>query len=445
MRRWALGVAVAIGAGCGGDDGGGGDPDGRPPVSIDAAVDGTPDADLHGEISIAVRNPGGNGEPEAGADVFIVDGDGTRSMTADGDGNLRATILPGASVTIVHRAGLSVSGVRLVTVMDVRPGDELDFSRRGPALQPIRGEMTFHAAPFAGAVRHVSANGCNTGTASADQVMRLRFSPRCGAGPHDILVMAQNIQGQLLAYKTLLDVPFAAGGGPIEVPGDYIAASRFQATYDAPASGHVVQLLRSALHDGLSYASNGGQANVVDGASAISVAYPTVGDRMRVRSSVYRDTRPVGPRQIIQDLAASASTYALDFRAVLQPWLVDARIDLATWTVSFTQDSTEATQPDADVLMVRLFYETGTGPEERLNEWYVLAPPDTTAVQLPILPAALASLGPNAANPPQGEIDRVDFSDREGYDAVRPVAERDAGDLDGVVTATRIRRSSTTF
>jgi hypothetical protein len=419
-------LAIALVAGCTGTSSIGSSPDAK----VDAIVY---DADLHGTVTVTALSLLGDGTPEAGATVLITDGDGTRTATTDDTGATTATVLPGATLTVARRTS---GGSQIATVVGVDPGDAIVFGKRPPADAPVRGEMTFAFTEASGATQHTVYNGCDDADGRSTGVP-VRFGPGCGSGPHDILLVARNDTGTVMAWDSLLDVAFAAGTTRT-IPAPLQTPATFTATYsDLPVEAQFLATTRTCYHEGRAYAEIGAPSVASGTGRTSTLRHPPFGDRMGVTTLVGLQADTAGPIQTLIERVPAAATFAMAVRPALLPWVQDVAYDIAARRLSWTLTGDNS----ADAVVIRVVHDT-TEPAGH-HEWWLIAPPDATAVELPQLPTELADLAPVVATRPAVKVQLVEVGHRSSYAEFRQAAEPDGVAIETLHDIDRVRISTT--
>jgi hypothetical protein len=427
--RLFLGGALLTAA-CGSD---GGFADARPADGDgDAAdaVDAGSDADPHGVVTVTVYTQAGGPLPDVNARVVFTDGERTQVVATDSAGIARATVLPGATVTAVRTVE---DPVRITTILDVTPGDEIVVGSRLAASAPL-GDHDIEFAAFGSAASYSASAGCGTGT-SAGRVVSLPVSAQCGPGPHDILLVARDGSDVVLGSASALDVPFPPTGGVAITADQWQPASRLDAMLTGiPDVVDRLTVQHAVVHDGKTYAASTTQALRTGGAQLVSVAFPTfAGAEASIVTTVTDDKDQM--TQQIRERRPTATSYGLQVDTALLPWVRGLGFDAGGRGVSW-QRSPE-TGGDGVV-----FLGSYRRPDQRAVIWFVAAPPATTTLTLPDLPPELGALEPTAATDfAVALVGIVDASNHDGYPSFRETAEPDFASQ---VQLERFRFSATT-
>ncbi|MBK7195516.1 MAG: hypothetical protein IPH80_23780 [Myxococcales bacterium] len=333
----------------------------------DAPVDAPSSDAALATVTVHVRSQAGDGAPDPTATVFFVAPDGSLTGQAqpDASGVVVGAVEVGGSVTV------GWDGVVLVTMLAVEDGDDLVFGPGDVALdQPVA--VTLPA--LSGASSYAVGGPCLRGTAGVPTVAAT-FGRGCGL-THSLLATSRTAAG--LAYLIAPAVTPTAGV-PLAVTGAWVAGTT--ATVDfvgvPPNAGRAT--LRRRLLVGGAPAHQATLLNVAVAGGAAQGAFPA--------PAGYGDTAAL-------EVTLGTSVFDRDQLIALRPTLTEAApVDVtptlpevttpsqAGATVTWTTDG--AGTPDAVVVD----FQEVDALENVVAAWRVIAPPDTTAVTLPTLPA----------------------------------------------------------
>jgi len=166
------------------------------PLGIDASAadataviaDASPDADVHGAVTVTVISR--DGGPMKGAAVVFTDAEGTQEKIAGDDGKTSATVLPGATVTAVSASDT----LRYVdSVAGVKPGDDLVLGTayNEPQIGTFNVDLGFldsgDTVAVYGPCDSSIALGPKPQLAAGGQTVQLTMHPSCKQDTMDLL------------------------------------------------------------------------------------------------------------------------------------------------------------------------------------------------------------------------------------------------------------------
>jgi hypothetical protein len=408
MKRTHLTLLVFLVA-CGG--GGGGD---------DAATpDSGPDADLGeaGEVTVEVHptcclwdfpTPS-NDDLIGGVDIVVRDADGTISTVTSINGQPTiVTLHAGASVTAIYDSEVDVE---LVTYAGVVPGDTLEFGGMlfTPDGTPDQGMTVTYPALTAGTYYDVVYACGNESTNSGTELGIFHFPGCTPTGPEDVFLYAQNAAG--LQYGALSDIAWSDGGTLT------LDAWQPAVTFDLDATGIPDGYVQATL--ALYTVANGTAKwhlgpppiDVTDGAASMSRSWAPVGDATNASIEMYG---PAGNLLVRAHLPADATTHTF----TTDDWLpkLDGTFAVATREITITGPR----DPRLDAVVVYATYDRTDGQFLYPRRWTIIAPPDTTTLALPDLPAEYDDVEPHAEDTNAGaSVTQFDFDTDDGYDDAR--------------------------
>jgi hypothetical protein len=391
--RLALGLVFCLGCGSGNDNTEH-VPDG-PPVP-DAAPDAGIDAATRGTVTVTVLNlTNTSGAPAVGADVVFLDPDGTlvkRAIT-DIDGKAQADVLPGGSVTGI---GLARRQTRLMTVLGIKPGDDLVLGTKA-ADDSVAGTFNVTYPAFSGATRYDVISPCNitsflapTGGAAPDPA-QITILSSCKLDPMELIVVPEGPNGPLASISKA-GVAFIPGGSTT-IAGDYQALLRFTASYtDVDPIISNLEMARTVPPpfgwvDAVAWTSPGTTAALSADGPQSSGGQITTNIALATGST----------QAVVQTISGAAATYGFDVGATLLPWLGQPTFDATSGKLVVPTDTTGTSTAKPDLFRILALYSRDdvNGISTVFN-WVVFGP-DATDIVLPTLPADLAGIPPTAA------------------------------------------------
>ncbi len=374
--------------------------------------DAPPDAPPHGVVTMTVFDPGGTGAPAVGIPVVFINADGTfvANVPTDSTGKSSADVMPGASVTVVE---VLSARTEMQTVLGAQPGDNLSIGVETPTLSA--GSFTVNFTPIVGAAafNYEVFGPCGsvtttTGTATLPMVNN------CKLDTMEIAVFATSSAGQPAGYLSMAGVPFINGGSVTIPQGAFKPDVTFNASYtDISADVTNITLARS-VPDGFGFAE---QTNMATTGATLALSLPAPELTTALAASKF-----VGPanasQQLFQNLAGNTTTYQVDVGANLLPWLGQASLDVTTGVLSMPADSTGTSGDAPDLVLYETAYSRGTLAP--INFAWVVFGPSAGNVTLPMMPAALGNVNPQAGDTAGTSLGFSFDSDQfTGYDAVR--------------------------
>ena len=377
------------------------DPDATPPDSTPIQADANP----RGPVQVTVLTMDRDERPYEGATVVFVEADGTvvARKTSDAAGHASADMLPGASVTV---AWLRADGARLVTLLDVDPGDEiLVGGRKGRDFGTMTATTQVTIAPQPGAMYHYVYTSCGTlYYADANQPQNIQWYAGCQGDNRDYLAVAIDPNSNAVRSSVVMNQQPSA---TVSIPGSWQYAPTFRGSYtNIPSTVGSLNLERRLRSNGWDAYYSSGYAQVTGAAAAIEIPYtPNALDDMRLTTQIY----PVPPgqggiyyqNQMIRAVRQPGSSYGVDLGSLLLPWVGQPTLDVNTRMITWPQQGTGGT-PDAgviDMYYYRMVPPPGGGnPVYQYYSWRVIAPGLTSPLTLPQLPAEVGDIGPKTGD-----------------------------------------------
>jgi len=370
-----------------------------------------------GPIHVTLHSWLRTASPVSGAQVVVSDAAGARTAPTDGDGKAAVQGRTGAAVTVVQRNPTSKSAT-IVTILGAKPGDELRLGRPTPLVTSSNGDMsvTLKTTPPGTVGAYAFFNGCDRAfTTNASQAATLDFS-RCTGEQHDIIVTAldkSGIDGKVVAWNSALDRSFV-DGGTIEITGAWKNPATLTATLEGlPSDRHSLVVDRWNRQGELVY-DNAHVRREQPSVDPLKLPFANPGTDAVIVTEL--GTGPNDDGQFFAQAITPATAYQLKVDKVLLPWVSKPTFDAATRTLRWVETGT-ATH---DATIVTINYKSSAGS----IGWIVIAPPESTSVVLPDLPADLDDVDTAADTKPSTiSVELLEIPDIAGYDAFRPDAE----------------------
>lgn len=376
-----------------------------------------------GAVTVTVTS----GAPVAGAPVVFHRPDGTVQDLAatDARGEATAVITEGALVTVGRMFPGTIDRWVLTTIAGVVPGDALVLAD-APGV-PLSGTGT---VTFAGAVEGASSYrvdaACTAAFADDGFVPSLPVAlSGCGASL-DAVALARAPGGALLAYATAFDVPIT-GTEPSQTA--TVALGDWQTDFgtlvvdatNAPAGSEFLAAALAPRRGARVFFQSGSAAAAViasGGSASLALTHPTTfATSAQVRANLWYASDGVsdGSAGIVLPAEPLSGPIAIDLSADLPPRLSAAELVATggTFVASWRQ---AAADPGLDGVVV----STGWLATNGEHSWHFVAPPGTTSLALPPLPAELAAYAPDAESG-SAHLQLVAYDDLEtqGYAAFK--------------------------
>jgi hypothetical protein len=368
------------------------------PTAPDAAP-GEPDAMPDPTSArVTVLTLARDGRPQVGAAVVFADPGNSRvqRLTTGDDGSVVADVQPGAGVTVVWT---TATGARLLTVLDVRPGDDLVVGEAGRVTPPsTQRTPELSIVPFDTTSPMTLYTRCSsTGTAVAANrtTATARITAGCDApGLNDDFILAVRPSGGTTRISRLFDV--AQDAERRELSGWSVVADMAVNLTNLPDDIGQLIVSRHLRRGGFPFLYQVGLlSDAPVGATTVNVDLGALvaGSDMLMEVSLKRTSQPT-QSQHLRDLRAPNSSYGFDAGQTLLPWFQPGVFDPATRRLEW---SLAGSNP-FDLLYVDARYTRGTGPTARSFEWRVVAPTSTGSFTLPELPAEVGDVLPRAGD-----------------------------------------------
>jgi hypothetical protein len=438
MRRFsgiAAGLFLCVGA-CGKTQtfiDAGGDDD----VTVDAITTGSVTVTTHSRCCTVP-----SGTLVAGIEVVVVQADGSAGDSGQTDANgtiVLEDVQTGAAITAIYP---NEGSFELVTIVGVTAGDSLVFGdnyTQSIAVAGVDGQMTATWPQVAGTARYDVVHPCGTSYNYGETTLTgILYQYYYCQSPTGTLRFIAYDQSYNIGQTGLLEGAPYTNGLTATLPA-WTAPTAFQATLTgAPAFVEQVQLQTRSVVDGTYPLTAYNYVAPTGGVATLTLTTPSDGDRI---AGVARLTRAgdLGSQEVYTTFAGNAASGA--FTAPDMPWvgdtIVSASGSLATWV------QVGDTGYDAAVAFVswqRFIPDGGEGGSYINYDWTIVLPPGVTEWSWSERPAALADYLPEIGDSLNSDVELVDLSTVDGYDALRatpewqytcPFCESDLGALTG--------------
>lgn len=321
-----------------------------------------------------------------GVPVLFLGPDGALAVetVTDGDGRAIATIASGSAAIIALPDTEHTNAKTTYAVLGLEPGDDvvLRLFRDRPTL----GAMTLELPAYPGANGYEVTTGCGVTTSATSTVT---ISLLAGCTP----------EGQfryLARAKSNIDVlGFASGSatfladGTVTHEGAWAPSGMLTVHFSNPLEGHVDVGGTIDAVDGDRNFERIGAAAAAAGA-AVDVAFPVAPGFAHV-TSIGMNPDPSNPGRGEQWLAvhtpADATEATVDLEAERLPYLYRPQFDATSRSIVVERATNGAA---ADAMTGIIFFHEGT----QSHAWMLLAPPDATAIEFPLLPEPYADRVP---------------------------------------------------
>jgi hypothetical protein len=405
--------AISLAAACGkvksSVDGGGGSAD------APAAPDAGPDANPRGTVHVTVIDNNGTGAPVVNAPVVFFDPDGTMvaDVKTDGSGQAQADVLPGATATAIWI--LANNGYQIMTITGVKPGDDLTFGYTQPD-DSADGQFTVNNVPtYGGASSYTVYGPCGSaGLGAGAPIATLSLYKDCEGTATELVVVAKDANGALIASLTKTGVTYTSGGSISLTGSSYTSAKTFTGTYsNVPAGVSEIDMQRNAaFQNGPSASTNGTPSGTTLSLSLTGA--PAAGTNAYVGSTFIRTG---GGQQLLrQRIAGNSFTYGADVGANLLQWIEAPTLDVANQTL--TQNPIGMARP-VDEYIADTQYTRTVGQVTSSYEWIVFKK-DAGPAKMPPMPGDVPAVNPTTTDTVSSTLAiLIDSSDVDGYDAAR--------------------------
>jgi hypothetical protein len=381
----------------------------------DAGADATPDAPTHGMVRVQIYDPHPTGAVVTGVPVVFIEADGTQvgHPTTDSQGYASADVHAGASATVV----ITTQGsTQMTTLLGLKPGDDIILGpRRGTPTDA--GTFTVSWPSYGGGVGQYyvygPCGGTNTGPSALQATLSMKSD--CKQDTMDLLLIAEDSNGNPLGYLTKTGVAFAAGGSTA-LTGSYDSVSSFTASYtNIPPNVTSIDYSRN-MPDGYGF-SRGSSGSPMSGTFSTSVPAPQ-GSKAQVTTDI-NNSASGAEQTFVFGIQGNALTYGMDVGATALPWLGKPMLDAANHRITVSVDPTGTSNDKPDAFFAQTSYSRTVNGTAQSFAWLLLSatPGDVTMPTLPpevgdVMPKADDTVGFTAAA--MVESDAID-----GYDTIR--------------------------
>lgn len=402
--------------------------------TVDAAGDAGPDADESGDVTVLAKAALANQTPGSNiADVDIIstlpNGDVFATAKTGGDGSATIKVVPGGSVTAAYKRTTDM-GYEFITFMAVKPGDTLEFGNRNPNnISPSTsiGSFTYSWPAAPGSPNIYRAHTSCTTAQATHPTLSAAADERtdCHKEPMDVLFTAHTVGTNVLqnfAFRS--NVAFTAGGStsiggwntavaatanitgiPTEVIGANTVNTRFAAVLDGNSE-------RSILGAGNASGAASG------GAFTGNFQWGSLGERTLATLTMSRPGN-FAQMRVIDFLPANATSWTVA-SPMLPPWLEGSFLQSSVnrsveW--SLVPGSTGMTH---DTVLLHTQWSVTIGGMPHQSQWHFIAPPDTTRIQYPKLPASFNDILPSSeVFIGIAQLKPIEIPTVSNYDAIR--------------------------
>ncbi len=387
----------------------------------------TVDAVPTGQVTVTTRARCCDLPPDslvAGVPVLVISADGSvgDSGQTNAQGTITLDIDEGDTVTAVYT---TTDGFDLVTVVGVKPGDQLNFGEAFTApSQGVDGQMTATWPVVAGTYYYLINTPCgnqyvfNETTTS----VQVGFSAYCQRPTADFVFTSISNTTYLPQRTAILrNVNFT--NGQTAALGAWAVPTNFAVNATAlPSYVNDVYFSASAVvGDRQPYGSS---SYVTPDAGAASGALPVHVGSDRIATTA-RLSRPgdLGDQYTYRAVPGSAATTT--FATNELPWLGEAYVSAAGNVASWIQ---VGDQDHDGAIAYASWYRDRPGlfggPSGSSYSWTIMLPPGVTSWSWAQPPAALAEYVPVVGDTVYGDVALVDLASADGYDGLRATDER---------------------
>jgi hypothetical protein len=357
-----------------------------------------PDTNLNNVAAVIADGDG----PVAGVEVVFVNPDGkvAADVKTGDDGRAEAQIEPGASVTA------AVDG--LTTVTGLQPGDGIAFGPKvDPTLGKDTGAMNVKFASATGATKYDLFAACSTVSGAASP-LAMPVHSNCGSAG-DLLAVASDANG---IQQYAVDAKVSVSKGDYELAGTWQAIDSINADVsgiDAAAIG-AIKVQTAAL---VGFTTD--KADIPTAAAANTTALKAALGEHAGYALFVDDKAGAHHQTLLAPLADDATDAKIDVSKDLLAWVTGVSYDAGTHTATVQTSAGDK----GGLLEIDLAYGSK-------GAWHVFGPSagtstDPLSIELPALPASLASLAPAASDTVSGAATLIDV-EGETYKTLRALA-----------------------
>jgi hypothetical protein len=240
--------------------------------------------------------------------------------------------------------------------------------------------------------QHVLRTTCGTSPNATGSVISMPMRLSCDRTPRDLVLHASGAPDLPPQYAILR----AESATTVAVP-----PTAWQPGTDGRATVRLVPPEVKQLNVGRLVRSGGRRVYasfspvMPTAGDDLTVAIPNaleVGEDMIVTTELFAGTVPGTPKQTIRERRDRAETFVVDASAHLLPWVSAPRLDLATRTLTWTQDGPGLA--DVDAVITEIAYGRTVDNADQYYRWRVIAPTPTGSFVYPDLPPALGDIEP---------------------------------------------------
>lgn len=394
-------------------------------VDNDASVDAGADADQGGDATVVTQAAlfgSAVGAKVGGIDIVsnLPNGKVLATGKTDDNGNATIRVYPGGSVTAIYKHAAN-GGSDVMTWGAVKPGDTLTFGERqlstnGVASTSLGAQTyTFPTSYGAATYVYVYTSCSSSGTPIANGQVSVTEYSGCHQDPMDLLFYAYDGTG-FIGYGSRQNLTFAAGS--TVALGNFTAAQQGSINITGlPTDITSVNGQFRSVIDGKNevgaYGSFGGTPT--GGAYTKTFPWFPLGERTVGTVSI---NRPGYQTMTILDSFSAGTTTQTVAMPTAVPWMqccINASTALRRANWFAVPDSAAV----VDGQLVTLSWSHQVEGKDAYSQWYFILPPGQNELELPELPAALATVTPPSTSSFYGQVRQFDISTVNGFDALR--------------------------
>lgn len=391
-------------------------------ISLDAtASDAGPDEPEVGTVTLDMQNPiGGEGGPVAGADVLVLQQDGTvvAETTTDDEGLASIDDVPAGSIILVAVDGGGLSENGTIAIYDVQPGDEIRF-RGDPSNGASLGQMSVELPAHPDTPpSYTVASGCGASGSGATSIP-LSFEEACVMGAEqeaDVLAWAKDIDGVVLGF---IDDrrPFMADMSMDLTGLDWAAPQVIPlAIDDIPSEAGNITVRSEQVLGRRTYGNIVDIQDMPTDGTEFDVQIPRpagFGDATLVDMVFGANQDGLGEQQIAMTVTPAIDEVNVSLAEELLPWYAGAVYSAEDRTITWS--STSGRAPDAHYIIFA-WEEESDGTD---GVWFTVSPSDWTELKLPPLPDDWENRQPSEPGAILAAVFAAESSEVDGWDAAR--------------------------
>ncbi len=366
------------------------------------------------------------GVPEPAVNVVFQDANGAvvEAKATGIDGSASRVVDPGTMVTVALGSG---AARQLVTVIAVQPGDvltALDDPAETFGSDAVSVDLPTNP-PDGGTLYYQAHSGaCRSPLSPSSPIAYAISPPDCEhAGKFPVLAIATDANALVTGFSFKKGNAIGADGGTAQVTGLSAWANVGSVNVTATNAGtQLASLGYSEIANGVALTTQASVMPAAGTATATTATYPGYADAVQFEAG--RFTAATGAylsiAMIAKRTAPPATAQSFDL-AQLLPAMTNVVADTSVTARPAVTLTVAGTVTGADGLAVQMSWSASSVDAGRTTgQWIIVAPPTTTTVKAPAMPAALSAWLPPSGAAFDSPAAMIVDSDRiPGYDQLR--------------------------